>query len=261
MLIKSKKLMDDVIEHEKTLAYGDGEQANKTKELAQAQSAYLNAAKWFEANVALQHKRQARNAKMLAGFFGILSLCSVIAVMLLTPLKTVEPYVVRVDNNSGYTDIVRPLGEEKDIQQAEDEFWVATYVRARESYNFATQDSRYALVELMSYSGTFNEYRNFQLSSKGYMEVLGDSRQIRTEINNIIPMKESRKGIKTYQVRFTKIVLDRNGLPDGQILPSTWLTTVSFDYKKTPKTKKNLWLNPLGFSVHDYSPSQEVGGK
>ncbi|MEA7931665.1 VirB8/TrbF family protein, partial [Salmonella enterica subsp. enterica serovar Montevideo] len=41
-------------------------------------------------------------------FFGILAFASVIAVMGLTPLKTVETTIIRVDRNSGYMDVIRP---------------------------------------------------------------------------------------------------------------------------------------------------------
>ncbi|EGH18946.1 VirB8, partial [Pseudomonas savastanoi pv. glycinea str. race 4] len=45
-------------------------------------------------------------------------------------------------------------------------------------------------------------YRNFQLSSKGYLEVLGTNRQIRTDINNInFLQRKDREG--TAQARIT----------------------------------------------------------
>lgn len=254
-----------VIEQEKKIIYGDEELSGKEKEIGQAVRAYTQAAKWFEHNVAEDHRRKARNSKYLSIFFGILTFMSIGAVLGLTPLKTVEPYLVRVDNNSGFTDIVSPLSEGISPEQAEDEYWLATYVRTYESYNWSSQASSYAQIQLFSYGEVFTEYKNFQLSSKGYTEKLGKNLQIRTEINNIVPLKlapdiQSDKNIKTYQVRFTKTILDQFGNPDPQSQVTYWLATVSFDYKNPPLIQKDSWLNPMGFGVHGYAKTQEVKG-
>ncbi|WP_253942782.1 hypothetical protein [Pseudomonas aeruginosa] len=54
-----------------------------------------------------------------------------------------------------------------DEQATQDEFWLATYVRFRESYNFAGADVNYGMVRLLSYSEHSPSTGNFQLSSKG----------------------------------------------------------------------------------------------
>nr|WP_320412694.1 type IV secretion system protein [Candidatus Hamiltonella defensa] len=172
-----------------------------------------------------------------------------------------------MDNHSGYTDIVAPLTAGKKPDQVQDEYWLSTYVRIYESYNWSSQTSNYALIKLFSYSDPFTEYKNFQLSSKGYTEILGKNRQIRTKINHIVPMRaaigkelQADKEIKAYQVRFTKTILDRHGNPDPQSQVTHWLATVSFDYHNPSVTQEERWLNPLEFGVHAYSKTQEVKG-
>ncbi|HDQ4465211.1 TPA: type IV secretion system protein [Pseudomonas aeruginosa] len=244
-----------------------------SREASLAVKAYTEAARWFESSVAEQARRKARTWRALAIVFAVLAFMAVGAVLGLTPLKTVEAFLVRVDNNTGFTDVVPVVkgrmgsADEQDVQ---DEFWLATYVRFRESYTFAGSDVNYSMVRLLSYSGTFGEYRNFQLSSKGYTQVLGDLRQLRVDINNIVfldgegdaPGAVVPRGAKyrTAQVRFTKTVLDRNGMPVLGMAPVTWLGTISFDYANSPKNRKQRWLNPLGFGVAAYSVAQEIGG-
>ncbi len=70
------------------------------------------AARWFE-NVWLKTTVKAGNSRRLSIFFGILAFASVIAVMGLTPLKTVETTIIRVDRNSGYMDVIRPDGKRR----------------------------------------------------------------------------------------------------------------------------------------------------
>ncbi|WP_079386939.1 virB8 family protein [Pseudomonas aeruginosa] len=242
-----------------------------SREASLAVKAYTEAARWFESSVAEQEKRKARTWRWLAIVFGVLAFMAVGAVIGLTPLKTVEAFLVRVDNNTGFTDVVPVVKGQMgsgDVQEAQDEFWLSTYVRFRESYSFAGSDVNYAMVRLLSYGGTFTEYRNFQLSSKGYTQVLGDNRQLRVEINNIVFL-DADAGVqvgvgktkyRTAQVRFTKTVLDRNGVPVLGMDPVTWLGTISFDYGNPAKTRRQRWQNPLGFGVAAYAVAQEIGG-
>lgn len=258
MFRKNRKTQQQVIEQEQSLAARVSIDAATARDISLAEQAFIHAARWFESNVAADYQRSARTWKRLAGFFGALAFMSVAAVLGLTPLKSVETYLVRVDNSSGFTDVVKPVSHVKSSEQIDDEYWLANYVRFRESYNFSNQDAQFAMVELMSYDSTFAEYRNFQLSSKGYLAVLGSNRQIHTEINNITFLdRENAKG--TAQVRLTKTVLDRNGTPDPQMKPVVWLSTVSFDYKNPVKKRGDQWLNPRGFGVLSYSPTQEIG--
>jgi type IV secretion system protein VirB8 len=256
---KLRKTKQEVIEQERALAARTSVDAATAQEISLSEQAFVHAARFFEKNMAADEKAKAKNARRLAGCFGLLAFMSIGAVLGLTPLKSVETYLVRVDNNSGYTDVVRPVSQAKTPEQIDDEYWLATYVRFRESYNFSSNDAQFAMVELMSYGDTFTDYRNFQLSSKGYLAVLSNNRQIRTDINNINFLPAGKAG-KTAQVRVTKTVLDRNGVPDPALKPSVWLVTVTFNYKNPPKKAGEQWLNPRGFGVQSYIPTQEIGG-
>lgn len=258
MFSLKRKRMEDVVEQERQLATRTTVDAATAQEMSLAEQAYVNAARWFESNVAADEKKKRRRSDLISYFMGALAFMAVLAVMLLTPLKSVETYLLRVDKNSAYLDVVPPASQLVSSEQIDDEFWLSTYVRFRENYNFSNNDALYSMVELMSYEDTFKEYKNFQLSSKGYMNVLGNNRQIRTEINNIIFLKRDA-GAGTAQVRMTKTVLDRNGMPDPQMKPAVWVSTMSYDYKNPAKKRGDLWLNPKGFGVLSYSPAQEVG--
>ncbi|MCY1462411.1 hypothetical protein D9M71_801820 [compost metagenome] len=83
---------------------------------------------------------------------------------------------------------------------------------------------------------------------------------MRVEINGVTFLTRE-DGLGTAQVRFTKRVLDRNGVPDPIIRPATWQTTMSYDYKNPTKRKAQEWVNPRGFGVKSYSSVQEVGVK
>lgn len=258
MMRTKRKSKEQVIEQERQLATRETVDAATARDISLSEQAFLHAARWFESNVAKDHQRKARRANWLAVFFALLAFMAIGAVLGLTPLKTVETYLVRVDNTTGYTDVVKPTNQMKSTDQIDDEYWLGAYVRFRESYNFSNNDAQFAMVELLSYGETFSEYRTFQLSSKGYLAVLGDSRQIRTDVNDVTFLKrENATG--TAQVRITKTVLDRYGVPDPQIKPTSWIATVTYDYKNPAKKRGEEWLNPRGFGSKSYFTTQLVG--
>ncbi|EGH6786706.1 type IV secretion system protein [Salmonella enterica] len=275
---KGKKKIDE----ERQLHYGDGKLEKKNSEVIQDIRAYTMAARWFEKRVAEDYRKKARNSRRLSIFFGILAFASVIAVMGLTPLKTVETTIIRVDRNSGYMDVIRPGWKKEDTKEvADDKHYISMYILARERYNWASQKANFAIVQQLSYPDVFNEYKNFQLSSKGYVATLGSSRQVDVSIDSIVPLPVShekklgeRDDIKTYQVRFSQSLLDAEGKPvsdigrqlkldaDGKPIAEPkrvyWTAIISFDYRNAPLTEGAGWVNPKGFGVLAYSKTQEI---
>ncbi|MCY1271824.1 Type IV secretion system protein PtlE [compost metagenome] len=259
-MLTKRKSKGDVIREEREMAHSSTSPV--TPEISMAIQAYTHAARHFEESVAAGEKRKARNWRRVAIFNMALAFVAVAAVLGLTPLKQVEPYLIRVDNNTGFTDIVAPLQEAPTPEKLEDELWISTYVKFRESYNFSDQKQRYDVVRLFSYDDTFAEYRNFQLSTKGYTEVLGDNQQLRITINNIVflpdPQSPEKPKYRTAQIRYTKTPVDKKGQPIEGLEPSTWLVSLSFDYQNPAKNRQQRWINPRGFGVVAYSQAQEV---
>lgn len=256
-------------ELERQLHYNDGELNGKEAEIGKTILAYTQAARWFEHRVAEDYRKKAKNARVLATLFGLLALMSTLAVMWLTPLKTVEPYVIRVDKNSGYMDIIKPLDNRAEsADSVQDKHFIATYVLARESYNWASQAANYAFVQLTSSSDVFAEYRNFQLSSKGYVAKLGQSQQVKIDIDSIVllpvskePKLDSNKQIKTYHVRFTQSLLSGEGKAVPTSKSIDWIVTLSIDHNNPPISEGDQWLNPLGYGVIAYNTTMAAAGE
>ncbi|KFW97757.1 virB8 family protein [Pectobacterium carotovorum] len=267
---------------ERQLHYGDGPLAGKSNEVGLDIQAYNKAAQYFEKRVAEDYRKKAKSNKILAFLFGGLALSAIIALVGLTPLKTTETIVIRVDKNSGYMDVIRPGWKKEDTKEvADDKHNIAMYVMAREKYNWASQKTNFSIVQQMSYPDVFTDYKNFQLSSKGYVSTLGTSRQVDVDIDSIVPLPVShekklgeRDDIKTYQVRFSQTLLDSEGKPvpeTGQALKLDssgrpiiepkkvyWTALVSFDYNNAPLTEGEGWVNPKGFGVLAYGKTQEI---
>lgn len=268
MLGISKKVEKEN-ERERQLVYGDGPIEENQREAASLERMYQAAAKWFEARVAEDYKKKAKSSKRLAIFLGVLLGMSLIANMSLSPLKTVEPFVIRVDKNSGYVDIVKPsysMSDSADV--AEDKHFISAYVLAHESYNWASQRANYAFIQLTSSEDVFTPYKNFQLSKKGYTEKLGMQQQVKTEINSIVALPRSKQdklsggdsSIRSYQVRYSQTLLMADGRPVQDADPINWISIISINNSNPPKTEGDQWLNPKGYLAVGWEPTLTNAG-
>lgn len=80
-----------------------------------------------------------------------LAFVSIGAVTALTPLKTVEPFVIRVDNATGIVDVVSTLKDEpQSYDEAIAKYFLGQYVRAREGYSFVEAPANFRTVSLLS---------------------------------------------------------------------------------------------------------------
>ena len=78
----------------------------KVKDIAEA---YLQETRSWETDKVIELTKSRRTAWWVASVAGGLAIMSITAVVLLTPLKTTEPFVVRVDNSTGIVDVVKTL--------------------------------------------------------------------------------------------------------------------------------------------------------
>src|SRR5207244_12599797 len=76
-----------------------------------------------------------------AGWMAVLALAG--ALMLLMPLKHVEPFVVRVDNATGIVDVVPAYRGSAGASEAVTRYLLTHYVTVCERFNFATAESDY----------------------------------------------------------------------------------------------------------------------
>src|SRR5688572_13484383 len=97
---------------------------------------YYTAGKLWEQEIYLSLKMSRNRAWIMCGILGAVALLCLIALIIVLPLKSVEPYVVTVDRNTGYMEVTQPLAEGK-LKEDESviQFNLVRYLNARESYN------------------------------------------------------------------------------------------------------------------------------
>ncbi len=113
--------------------------------------AYFATARSFDQDRVLSAERSRRVAWCVASGACGLAACAVLAVAALSPLKTVEPFMVRVDNATGIVETVTALSAATGTyEEPVTKYFAARYVRAREGYTAAESESNFKIAGLMS---------------------------------------------------------------------------------------------------------------
>lgn len=191
-------------------------------------------------------------------------LVAVFAVYSLAPLKSVEPYLLKIDEKSGVVQKVEPVARnEYAANEAVDRYFVSKYIMARESYNPSILRYNYNMVRVMSTPDVFYLFRgsvdpNDPKSAAAILKGIGvrdiKFKSISYIKNPPIDGKEEVTPTKIMQARF--VANDR--LPNAPEAPVHNVATVAFEYAILNLNEEEQLINPLGFTVTSYQVQREL---
>jgi type IV secretion system protein VirB8 len=212
---------------------------------------FAEARRWDEDRLA-SAVRSRRLAWLVAAGSGVLAIAAVSAVAALTPLKRVEPFVVRVDNATGAVDVMTALTGSDRVtpDEAVTKYFLGQYVRARETWLPAAAEANFRQVSIMSTPTEQERWAGFfrPANPTSPQVALGAANSAEVEIRAI-----SFVNRQVASVRFRKTV------HQGQSqATSDWIATVTFAYTKAPMAEADRLRNPLGFQVASYRADPEV---
>ena len=217
---------------------------------------YLEAARGWDFDRAQAERRAARRAWWVAALAVAVAAVAVGAVAALTPLKSVEPYVIRVDNTTGVVDVVPALAGAAAESQAVTRYLLSQYVITRERYVAALAEADYETVGAMqgpALNQAWAAYWNRQ-NPESPLNVHADGSQVRVQVNSVSFLKPGSGREDLAQVRFVRIA----GSPGTeQVRP--YVATLQYAYGEPAKDDRLRAANPLGFRVLEYRREPEVG--
>lgn len=209
------------------------------------------AKKFHEADIE-RTRKTAKIAWRVAGGCMALAALAVGAVAGLTPLKSVEPFVIRVDNNTGATDIITIMKkQEKSYGEVMDKFWLAQYVRYRESYDWQTVQDTFDATNLLSSPPEQEAFtRIYKDNPNAPHKILRDTAKVNVKVNAIAFVGNMA------QVRFEKAIIPLN---KSSLVPSPqrYIATIAYAYKNAGMQDEDRLINPLGFQVTSYRVDKE----
>ncbi|ANK88416.1 type IV secretion system protein VirB8 (plasmid) [Rhizobium phaseoli] len=212
---------------------------------------YFDKARRFDQDRMIQVERSARIAWFVAVCAGTLAAVSVFAIAGLTPLKTVEPFVVRVDNSTGIVDVVSALTSTAGTyDEAVTKYFAAKYVRAREGYVWSEGEENFRTVALLS---TQPEQTRFAAVYRGSNPESPQNIYGRSATSRINIVSISLINANVASVRYMKTVTRGD-----EVRTTHWVATLTFSYANAPMSSTDRLTNPLGFVVSEYRADPEA---
>lgn len=212
---------------------------------------YAAARTWADDRVAAA-ARQTRLAWIVAGAAGGIAAMLAIALVLLVPLKSVQPYVVTVDRQSGTVAIATTLTEGKLTQnEAVIQAQLATYVRARESFDETDLRVQYAQVQRLSAPAVARVYVTTMAAAnpESPLRTLGRGDTVAVDVKSVSLISPGAALVR-FDTR-------RSSLNGGQANVQSHVAAISFGFANAPLRLEDRFDNPLGFQVTRYRRDME----
>ena len=217
---------------------------------AERKAYYADAASWSaDVNGSLRASR--RRAWWVAGVAVFVAVLQAIALALLLPLKTVVPYTITVDRQTGAAQlatgiVLGPMSQNDALVQSA----VAQYVIARESLDATDLAANYRRVGLWSADTAKSDYLRAMDRRNPASALNGATAgtQVATTVKSITLMSPA-----SALVRFST---DRRE-GDGAITRNDWAAVMQFTFTGGPLSLEDRLINPLGFQVTHYRRDAE----
>jgi type IV secretion system protein VirB8 len=212
---------------------------------------FAEAASWDHDRL-IAANRSKRLAWTIAAIASGLAITGVAAVAILTPLKTVAPYVIMVDKATGASEITSSMTGDKQItyNEAVAKYFLADYVRNREGWIPQARQEFFDGVLAMSSRDEQARWTAFYSKDnpKSPQSVFTDLDTVFVAIKSVTFVSKN-----VAQVRFTKTLQRGTSVTDTPAI-----ATITYDTTDTPTTEQQRFKNPLGLEVQSYRADLEV---
>lgn len=212
---------------------------------------FAEAASWDHDRL-IAANRSKRLAWTIAAIASGLAITGAAAVAMLTPLKTVAPYVIMVDKATGASEITSSMTGDKQItyNEAVAKYFLADYVRNREGWIPQARQEFFDGVLAMSSRDEQARWTAFYSKDnpKSPQSVFTDLDTVFVAIKSVTFVSKN-----VAQVRFTKTLQRGTSATDTPAI-----ATITYDTTDTPTTEQQRFKNPLGLEVQSYRADLEV---
>jgi type IV secretion system protein VirB8 len=178
-----------------------------------------------------------------------------IALMLLMPLKTVEPYVIRVDNSTGIVDIVPMYAGHAEISETVARYLLTHYITVCEGFDFSTAERDYQECGAYHTSRRNVEWYGLwnPVNPNSPLNLYKDGTSVRAQVTAVTFFSRANGVSALAQVRYVKA----RRPPGGTDILTHWIATLEYAYVAPSKDVRVRQWNPLGFRVVDFKTEPE----
>jgi type IV secretion system protein VirB8 len=221
---------------------------------------YFDEAASWDADRAAQAARSARIAwgvAIAAVFVAVMASC---AMMVLAPLKRVEPFVIRVDDTTGLVDVVPVYAGASKLPETVTRYLLTHYVQVCEQFYWSTAERDYEECGAFNSAGRNQVWAaQWALSNPNSpLNLHKDGSEVGVHVVSVVFFQRATGAADLAQVRYIRMT--RTG--DEAAEHSThWIANVQFAYVKPSTDVLTRQWNPLGFRILEFRTEEEVPGE
>ena len=202
---------------------------------------------------ALRASRQ--RAYWVAGAAVLVAILEAIALVALTPLKTVVPYTITVDRQTGAIEIASgirpgPLSQDVAVVQA----FLAQYVLARETFDVTDLQAEYQKVAAWTSGAARDQYirEMARANPQSPINLYDTATMVQVTVKSISLLSRT-----SALVRFDTERSNGGNAPTDR---RAYTSVIGFQFTGQPVRADDRFLNPLGFQVISYRRDAEAQG-
>jgi type IV secretion system protein VirB8 len=220
---------------------------------------YFDEAASWDADRASQAARSSRVAWSVALAAVFVAIAASCAVMLLAPLKRVEPFLIRVDGTTGLVDVVPVYAGTAKLPEIVTRYLLTHYVEVCEQFYWSTAERDYEECGAFNSAGRNQVWATeWALSNPNSpLNLHKDGSEVSVHVLAVSFFQRAAGTMDLAQVRFTRAT--RTGDTSGHT--TQWIANVQFAYAKPSTDVRTRQWNPLGFRILDFRVEQEVPGE
>jgi type IV secretion system protein VirB8 len=220
---------------------------------------YFDEAASWDADRAAQAARSARIAWGVALGAVFVAIAASCAVMLLAPLKHVEPFVIRVDDTTGLVDVVPVYAGASKLPETVTRYLLTHYVEVCEQFYWSTAERDYEEC------GAFNSAPRNQVWAAQWalsnpsspLNLHKDGSEVSVHVVSVIFFERATGAADLAEVRYVRTA--RAG-DEAAGHATHWIANIQFTYVKPSTDVLTRQWNPLGFRILEFRTEQEVPG-
>ena len=224
---------------------------------AESLAGYFREAASWDADRLLQVRITARRACQVAAAGWICAVAMAVSLILLMPLKRVEPFLVRVESTTGIVDVVPVYAGKAGLEQSVTRYFLSHYVNVCERFNFTTAESDYEEC------GAFHSAQRNQAwyalwnpaNPASPLNAHKDGSSVRVQVQAVSFFQRASGVNDLAQVRYLRA--ERQGNAAAERL-SHWIATIQYAYVAPSNDPRVRRWNPLGFKVLELTAEPEA---
>lgn len=189
-------------------------------------------------------------------FLGVIAISSLLLALIagfiilyMLPQKTVMPFLIQVDEKSGYTNIIeqnslRSISADESLRR----YFIIKFLTAREGYDALDLRENSDVVRLLAEKGIYRRYWNEVINPQNKQSLyvtLSSDRMRQVEIKSVQFLDSERA-----QVRLSVTTSDKQKSSQPQV--EHFIALIKFQFVQLDLKFSEMAVNPLGFQVQEY---------